>query len=1258
MGGTTGGMPMTSDGATSGMPFDPAEIDSPAAFADLLTEARLRAGMSIRDVSRRTEVPVSTLGGYFGGRHLPPPNRPEALRELLAAIRVPEKDHDRWLAALRRAAKGRRTPAPTVSTPYPGLRPYGTDDAATFFGRERATADLTRLVHRARTESDTPLVVVTGASGSGKSSLLRAGLAPALTGWHVVVLEVGDDPAGSLDRIPDPAEDAVGLCLVVDQAERLWSTTDAMGRAEFLERLTAWARPTSAAAPPDDAPPRPTRPRVAVIGLRADFYAQAAEHETLRTALQTSHYIVAPLTATELAEVIVEPAKLAGATVSPDLVAVIVEECMASSGGGASFLPHLAHCLSRMWTKRRGGELTLAMYRDCGGLRTVMRESAESAWQTLSEDRRPLARRLLLAMVQIDPELPTTSRAIALDPLSPGERDILAAFTEARVVTVSEDSASLSHETLIAAWPRLREWIEEDHERLTLVRSLEREAGEWSSSGRDEDLLLRGSRLVAFEDLAESGQTYIGATESEFLAASRVVADRAEQARRRRERQTTALLVAASVLALAAIVAVIGYVTANRNLGLERDAAASRQLAVLASQAGESNQSAGIGLALSALRTADTLEARSALISTSLLGEVTRFAGPVGHRVVATSPDGTVMAVAGADRSILLYDASGEALTEMGSVAAPGGDGDIVFALEFSPDGRTLASGGTGGVVRLVDVSDPRAPAAGPEVGTDGTVYALAWSGGSDLLAGTQNPNVLRWRHEGDTLTPLAPLPTESAVLALATRSSTVAAGDEGGVVTLWTVDGNDATETARASIGAGGIPAVAIEDSGDLLVGGRDRILRRIPVGEDLGEATELLRFGSWVNAIATTEGFVAAGSSDSTVRVLRSADDTTGSELPFAAPVTAVRPLAQSRLAVSLTNGETHVVDLSRARVFPGPGNVFTTRYSADGERLLVVPGTVNRASVYDTSVPGEPSLLTTIEGDDEAGFHGVGAISPDGGLVVVARRDGVVLGFDLTGAGEPRRVFSLPVSDQMPEQLAFSPSGGYFVVGGDDQQVHVVSLVGGEAVVEASLDGPDNYVLGVAIAPDDSTIAAASLDGSLHRWARSDEGWEAIAPIEVGSQLLTVAFHPDGDLLAASGTDRIVRVWDVRDPGAPELLEELAGPDNEVYQLGYSREGELAAASLDQTVTTWSSTGSGADVSHVKEFVLRPGSGALFAVDWRPGGDELVAGGVDGAVHIWDTDLAQIRDQVCGGGGDLLGPDEWERLVGGLEFRPPCG
>jgi WD40 repeat protein/transcriptional regulator with XRE-family HTH domain len=1241
--------------------FDPAEIDSPAAFAELLTTARLNAGMSIREVSRRTDVPVSTLGGYFGGRHLPPPNRPDALRDLLSAIGIPEAAHDRWLRALRRAAKGRRATPSAIGTPYPGLRPYGTEDAAAFFGRDRATAELTRLVHRAHTESDTPIVVVTGASGSGKSSLLRAGLAPALESWHVVVTEVDADPCGSLDRIPDPPEEAVGACLIVDQAERLWSVSDAETRAAFLDRLTAWVHPTRRTPSADGtADPRATEPpRVAVIGMRADFYAQAAEHQALRTALQTSHYIVAPLLAAELAEVIVEPARLAGATVRPDLVAAIVEECLTTTQDRASFLPHVAHLLSRMWTRRHGAELTLALYQDCGGIRRVMLESAEEAWASLPEEQRPFARRLLLAMVQTDPELPTTARSIALHPLSGTEREILDTFAEARVVTLVEDSASLSHEALIAAWPRLHEWIEEDYERLTLARSLEREACQWACAGRSEDLVLRGSRLVAFEDLAASSEAYLGETESEFLAASRAVADRAEDRRRRRERQTTALLVAVSVLALAALTAVIAYVTANLDLSRERDAAASRQLAVLAAQAGESNRSAGIGLALAALATSDTLEARSALISTSLLGEVTRLAGPAGHRVVATSPDGQVMAVAGADTEILLYDVSQDPITEIGSVEAPPSEdgGQIVFALEFSPDGRTLAAGGTAGAVRLVDVSDPRAPVARGDLVAGGTVYAVAWSGGTDLLAGTQNPDVLRWRDEGDDFAAIDPLPTDSAVLSLATDGSTVAAGDEAGHVTLWSLEGDDVTETGRVSVASAGIPAVSFEDSGDLLVGGRDRILRRVPVGDTLGDPTDLLRFGSWVNTVTTGDGFIAAGSSDSTVRILRSPEDVTGSEVRFAAPVTVVRPMTQSRLAVTLTNGETHVLDLSRALIFPGPGNVFTTRYSADGERLLVVPGTVNRASVYDTSVPGRPVLLATLDGDEEAAFHGVGAMSPDGGLAVLARRDGVLLGFEVSAAGAARRVFSLPVSEEMPEHMAFSRSGAYVLVGGDDRQVHVVAVDGAEPVLEASLTGPDNHVLGVAIAPDDSWIAAASLDGSVHRWVRAGDGWEAIAPIEVGSHVLTVAIHPGGELLAASGTDRIVRVWDISDPASPVLVEELTGPDNEVYQIAYSPEGELAAASVDQTVTTWATEDSEDDVRHVKEAVLRPGSGVLYAVDWRPGGDELAAGGVDGAVHIWDTDVEQIRDRVCGGAGDLIDPAAWDRLVGGLAFRAPC-
>ena len=1243
----------------SAVSFDPHDVDTHAQFAALLTEARLNAGLSIRDVARRTTIPASTLGGYFGGRHLPAPNRPEILRELLTAMAVPDEDHDRWQRALRRAVQGRRSVVRSAS-PYPGLRAYQAADAEAFFGRQQATRTLLATFRRAYTESDLPIVVVTGASGSGKSSLLRAGLLPALTDWDIAVIEAGSDPLEQLTLL-EPENPRRAACLVIDQAEGLWSKAAPQSRSEFLTRVATWVRPARTwdgeSAHAGDGGTGDEPPRVAVFGMRADFYSQAAEDPGLRTALQENHFILAPLSSAELAEAVIEPARLAGVTVRPELVSAIVHESLATQQGEGSFLPHVAHCLSRMWSQREGSELTLDLYERTGGISAVLRESAESAWQALAEAQRPVARRLLLDMVQAEPGLPRTGRAVPTDGLSDAELSVLETFATARVVAMVEDSASLAHEAIITAWPRLRDWVEQDLERLTLVRRLEREAETWVAADREEDLLLRGSRLLAYQDLADEECDLVAAREAEYLAASRDLASREEATRSRRQRQQKVLLVTVSTLAVAALLAVLGYVGTNRQLSRERDGAASRQLAALSTEAAKSDYVASSGLALAALDTAETVEARSAVLAGSALGDVTRFVGPIGQRMVTASPDGQVLAASDATGEIVLYDVGGDRVSELARLAAPATDGDgTVFAVQFSPDGRYLAVGGASGWVRLLDLTDPQTPGEATTLDAGGTVYALAWTDDTTLYAGTQNAGLLRWVRQGSTFEASAAPATDHPVLALATDGAALAAGDDAGGVTVWPLEEGVAGAPVTATLSALPIASLAV-DEGELLVGGRDRVLSRVPLADGvLGEPVEVSRFDSWVNALSTSAGYLAAGSSDSTVRVWRSDADTDGRALAFSAPVTSLQPVAGQRLAVALTNGDVHLVDLARTLLYPGPGNVFTTQFSADGERLVVVPGAVNRLSVFDMSAPDDPTLLLRIDGDEESGFNGVGAISPDGELVVAARRDGVVLGFDISDPRRPERVFAEKVSDEMPEHVVFAPSGEFLLVGGDDNLVHVVSLADGAVGDIESLTGPTNYVLNVGISPDETQVAAASLDGSVHRWVREGDRWTALEPIEVGSNVLTLAFHPDGDRLAASGSDTVVRVWDVSGDSAT-LEAELTGPDNEVYQVAFSADGRLAAASTDQTVTVWSPSTDDVSSAYSPYAVLRPGTGALFATGWSPGGDRLVAGGVDGAVHLWDTDPASIRQRVCTTGGDLLSEEEWEQSVGGLPYRSPC-
>ena len=252
--------------------MDPSAIQDAAGFAAALTELRARAALTIREVSRRTGIPSATLGGYFSGRHLPPPTQPAQLSELLTTLGVPEDEHDAWRAALNRV---RRIPGPRTAgkvTPYRGLESYGVRDAAWFVGREEFVDQLQAAGRRAVRRDDGPrLVTLVGASGTGKSSLLRAGLMArlAMEGVTPVLLAPGDDPQRSLAvALARFRPDTRKRLVVVDQLEEVF--------AERVADAVAGAVPHRASSTLAGEPAT-----VVVTALRADFYGHAVEEPTL-----------------------------------------------------------------------------------------------------------------------------------------------------------------------------------------------------------------------------------------------------------------------------------------------------------------------------------------------------------------------------------------------------------------------------------------------------------------------------------------------------------------------------------------------------------------------------------------------------------------------------------------------------------------------------------------------------------------------------------------------------------------------------------------------------------------------------------------------------------------------------------------------------------------------------------------------------------------------------------------------------------------
>ena len=528
-------------------------------------------------------IPASTTGDYFAGRHLPPPSQPGLLARILRVCgETDPAELGEWVSALNRIRRGPGRRPAAATAPYRGLASFQPEDAPWFFGREAITSRLVRLATEASAPG-VPLTVV-GPSGSGKSSLLRAGLIPALPGWSqrkLALFTPGATPLGELARQlarlhsltiegaaveglpagppaagpppagpppadppatnpppagppatdpaatdPDGAEDSAestrieaalrrdpgdaprlipdtggpGLVIVVDQFEEIFTACrDEAERQRFITAICALAGPA-----------------VVVLALRADFYDRALRYPELAGALQERQVVVVPMTREEVRSAIVEPARLARLDVEDGLVELLLSDLaprspdvsLAGAGHEAGALPLLSHALLTTWSRRHGSRLTVADYEASGGIRHAIARTADQVYESLDEEQRDIARRLFLRLVYVADGAPETRSSVRLDELRdwPDEAassgEVLDRFVAERLITVDADTAQITHEALLTAWPLLRTWIDANREGLRVRRRLSDGARTWDEAGRDPAALLRGGQLALARDWA------------------------------------------------------------------------------------------------------------------------------------------------------------------------------------------------------------------------------------------------------------------------------------------------------------------------------------------------------------------------------------------------------------------------------------------------------------------------------------------------------------------------------------------------------------------------------------------------------------------------------------------------------------------------------------------------------------------------------------------------------------------------------------
>ena len=1278
---------------------DPERIATQADFGRELTALRERAGLTIREASKATRIPVSTTGDYFSGRHLPA-DRQQLLRILEVCRETDPGRVAQWEAAHQRA---RRPPGRRTNNPYRGLARFELEDARWFFGREDVT-DM--LVSLAAESSPLPLILV-GPSGAGKSSVLRAGLVPRLRelaeaapgiAGPVIVFEPGPSPVADLKAQlaglaagPEPdgvdgtdGRDGGRPALIVDQFEAVYTRCpDEAQRREFITELGRLAQTM-----------------LVVLALRADFYDHAIRHPALASALQSRQVVLGPMTAEQVRRSIIEPARLSRVKVEDGLVGLLLadlapqdvppgdpQESDASGVAGMAgayepgALPLLSHAMLATWEHSKGSTLSIADYLASGGIKDALTQTAEQAYGSLSADQQRLARRLFLRLVHVADDLPPSRATVDLAELrdwgsrTGGDADhVLATFVDERMITVDADTAQITHDTLLTAWPRLRSWIEGSTDGLRTRRRITQGARAWNEADRENAALWRGSQLtIAREWVAdEDNRALLPALAAEFVNTSIAEDGTRRRAERRRVRTLRGIMAA-----LTALVVVVAGLTAyaiqqRRAATTAQHLTSAGEAALEADQVRGQDPSLAAQLSVSAYSLVHTQFATASLLESSGAPSAARIVDSTGVvQWAALSPDHRLLAAAGADGTLKLWN-----------VAIPGHPSLIkqlvgpdashpLYVAAFSPDGKVLAAAGAGQVVHLWDVSDPaRAqPLGAPLTGPTNTIYSIEFSpDGKTLAAGSADDTVRLW----DVTDPAraepigAPLTGPKAYVesvAFSPDGKTLAAGTAAGTVWVWNV-ASPAHPVAFSGMPLTGpameVSGVTFSPDGRLLAASSQdkkvwlwRIGAGVPTGGSAVPDGALTGATNWVDTVAfSPDGrSLAAGTSDASVLVWNVATGALTATLPHAQPVTSVTWDGPERIVSSDAEGTVLLWTLPTP-VLPTANAPSSVAYSPDGKVLAVGGQDVQIWNAASRELIATHKLATGM-------FVNGLAYSPDGDVVAAAYSDGTTALLDaktLAPLGAPFRVTALGNA----ETVAFSPDGKTLATGGDDGTVRLWSVTDpAHPRLLKSVPDSGTYVYTVAFAPDGKTLAAASTDNVTRLWNVSNPA----SPTRIGKALggfasyaIGLAFTPDSSMLAIGSADKTVRLWNVANPARPSPVgAPLTGPTGYVWALAFSPDGKtLAAGVTDGTVWLWNVT----DPASPSPIATLTGpAGHVYSIAFAPAGGQLAASSDDGTVHLWDTDPATAEAAICANLGQPLTKKEWSAYIPDVPYHAPC-
>jgi WD40 repeat protein/transcriptional regulator with XRE-family HTH domain len=1195
-------------------------------FGDLLRFLRRRMGV--------TQIELATAVGYSDTQisrleqNLRLPDIPTIESRFVSALGL-EQEPNIMARLLDLAANVRREDAPGLGLcPYKGLNYFDEFDQDMFVGREALTTKLTQRVLSmavSAAHNQPRFLAIVGASGSGKSSLVRAGLVSALrwnktsTDWHIHVLTPTAHPLENLaaaltDSVSATATlmddlerdhrslqiftkrklglvNGTHLLLVIDQFEESFALCRSEEeRAAFIDNLL------TAASEVDG-------PILVVITLRADFYAPCANYPRLREALAAHQEYIGAMNDEELRRAIEEPARRGRWELEPGLVDLLLHEVGHEPGA----LPLLSHALFETWQRRRGRTMTLSGYTSSGGVRGAIAETAEAVFaDQFTHEQQAIARRIFLRLTELgddagagDTRRRATFKELILKPEEAATTHVvLKALADARLITTTEGAAEVAHEALIREWPTLHGWLEENREGLRLHRQLTETAQDWSAMNHDPDLLYRGARLAQTHEWAFTHESEMNELEHEFLTASialneqemeereaqrqreleaaqtlaEALRQRAESEKKRAEEQTNfskqlsrraLYLTGALVVALVLAVASLFFA---RQSQMATHLATSRELAAAAINNLDVDPELSILLALKAESKVHTPEAENALhrsILASRVQLVLHHDAEVWN--VIFSPDGKQVATASQDKTAKIWDAAtGKLLITLR------GHRESVNGIVYSPDGKRIATTSDDHTAKVWDADTGKVLLT--LSGHANIVHRIAFSpDGSRIVTTSVDGTAKVWdASTGREFLTFSGHGDMIADVAFSPDGKRVATTHQDGKVRVWDpISGKELlvlpVEEGQYLNGVAFSPDgnfIAEAGDGVNLVNVWDADTGQVILSSNLGHASTLLDIAFSPDAkLAASVGW------DRQAKVW---DATTGQTLyTLSGHTSYINGVAFSpdgtRLATASFDHTARLWDITPAKetlfISVDPAVSLSYGFYYASDGIKVV--TANPEDMVTKIWDGISGKESLIlSGQGEPTFQPT--FSPDGKMMA-GNNGSTILVWD-TETGE--ELARLAGHTEQVQSVAFSRDGTRLASGGSDNRVIIWDLLTGKALFTLAHNPTLEGILSVAYSPDGNQLISGDYNGVAIVWDTSTG--KKIFTLPGQDTILDVIFSPTGKQVATANFDGIAKIWDIAT--GKEVLT-LTGHDNAVTSLAFTPDGEkIATASIDGTARVW--------------------------------------------------------------------------------------